>query len=135
VADIFDALISDRPYRKGFLPHEAYEILMTLADTHLDREVLERFLEGVAPYPVGTTVQLKSGAYGIVAAVTPKLQTRPTVRLITDKNGNPLKEPQPLNLAEHLTEFIEKVLKEREVFALSKTLGLEHHAGGKEPKE
>jgi HD-GYP domain-containing protein (c-di-GMP phosphodiesterase class II) len=120
VADVFDALIADRPYRSGFLPHEAYEILMTLADSYLDRNILELFLNNVAPYPIGTTVKLESGAHAIVTGVLPKLQSRPTVRLITDKNGNPLQEPEEINLAEHLTEFIAKVLKEREVFALSK---------------
>lgn len=126
VADVFDALIADRPYRKGFLPHEAYELLMTLADTYLDRQVLELFLANVAPYPIGTTVKLESGAHAIVTGVLPKLQSRPTVRLITDKNGNPLKEPQEINLAEHLTEFIAKVLKEQEVFALSKAITQAH---------
>lgn len=122
VADVFDALIADRPYRKGFLPHEACELLMTLADSYLDRQFLDLFLANVAPYPIGTTVKLESGAHAIVTGVQPKLQSRPTVRLVTDKNGNPLREPQEFNLAEHLTEFIAKVLKEREIFALSKAL-------------
>ena len=33
VADTFDALVSDRPYRKGMVPHEAYEVMMALADS------------------------------------------------------------------------------------------------------
>lgn len=122
VADVFDALVADRPYRNGFLPHEAYEMLMTLADSYLDRQFLELFLANVAPYPIGTTVKLESGAHAIVTDVLPKLQSRPTVRLITDSHGKLLEEQPEVNLAEHLTEFIAKVLKEREVFALSKEL-------------
>ena len=120
VADTFDALISDRPYRKGILPHEAYEILMTLSDTYFDREILHIFLQHVAIYPIGSVVQLGSNEIGIVIDVKPKLQSRPIIRLLTDQNGNLLSKPREINLAEHLTLFITRVLKEREIFELVK---------------
>jgi hypothetical protein len=122
VADIFDALISDRPYRKGMLPHEAYEILMTLGGTLVDREIVNIFLEHVAIYPMGSVVQLGSNEIGIVTTVFPKLQSRPIIRLLTDANGELLQEPEDINLADHLTLFITRVLKEREIFDLGKSV-------------
>jgi HD-GYP domain-containing protein (c-di-GMP phosphodiesterase class II) len=121
VADIFDALISDRPYRKGMLPHEAYEILMTLGDSLVDREIVNIFLEHVAIYPMGSVVQLGSNEIGIVTTVLPKMQSRPIVKLLTDTNGELLQEPREINLAEHLTLFITRVLKEQEIFELGKS--------------
>lgn len=122
VADVFDAMISDRPYRKGMLPHQAYETLMTMAGTQLDRDIVNIFLTNVAVYPVGTVVQLNSGEIAIVTSVFPKLQTRPGLSVLTDKTGVLLKDPKAISLTEHLTLFVYRVLKETEIFALGEVL-------------
>jgi len=44
VADAYDALISDRPYRKGVPPGKAIEILKGKSGTQFDPKVLEAFL-------------------------------------------------------------------------------------------
>ena len=123
VADIFDALVSDRPYRKGMLPHEAYEVMMTLANIYLDPDILHLFLTYVAAYPIGSVVQLSSGHYGVVTKVQPRLQVRPQIRLLTNQNGKLLEKPEEIDLTEHLTLMISRVLKEKEVFELGKTIG------------
>ncbi|MDU4962148.1 MAG: HD-GYP domain-containing protein [Sporomusaceae bacterium] len=120
VADIFDALISDRPYRKGMLPHEAYETLMTLGGTFVDPEIVNIFLAHVAIYPMGSVVQLASNEIGLVIKVLPKLQSRPVIRLLTDTSGQLLEQPREIDLTEHLTLFITRVLKESEIFDLLK---------------
>jgi putative nucleotidyltransferase with HDIG domain len=44
VADVYDALTSDRPYRKAMSPFEAREMIMRSAGTEFDPEVVEAFL-------------------------------------------------------------------------------------------
>ena len=44
VADAFDAITSDRPYRKGSTPYEAREILERGAGREFDPDVIEAFL-------------------------------------------------------------------------------------------
>lgn len=124
VADTFDALVSDRPYRKGMVPHEAYEVMMALADSYVDRDILHLFLTHVAIYPVGAVVQLDNGQHGVVTKVLPRLQTRPQVRLLTDQQGNLLSEQTEIDLTQHLTLMISRVLKEKEVFELGKKVGM-----------
>lgn len=124
VADTFDALVSDRPYRKGMVPHEAYEVMMALADSYVDRDILHLFLTHVAIYPVGAVVQLDNGQHGVVTKVLPRLQTRPQVRLLTDRQGNLLSEQTEIDLTQHLTLMISRVLKEKEVFELGKKVGM-----------
>ena len=124
VADTFDALVSDRPYRKGMVPHEAYEVMMALADSYVDRDILHLFLTHVAIYPVGSVVQLDNGQHGVVTKVLPRLQTRPQVRLLTDRQGNLLSEQTEIDLTQHLTLMISRVLKEKEVFELGKKVGM-----------
>jgi HD-GYP domain-containing protein (c-di-GMP phosphodiesterase class II) len=48
VADVYDALVSDRPYRRGMTPAEAITIIERDAGTHFDRAVVEVFLELIA---------------------------------------------------------------------------------------
>ena len=124
VADTFDALVSDRPYRKGMVPHEAYEVMMALADSYVDRDILHLFLTHVAIYPVGAVVQLDNGQHGVVTKVLPRLQTRPQVRLLTDQQRNLLSEQTEIDLTQHLTLMISRVLKEKEVFELGKKVGM-----------
>lgn len=44
VADVYDALVSDRPYRKGLPPFEAKEIIVKGAGKHFDPKVVEAFV-------------------------------------------------------------------------------------------
>ena len=44
VADVFDALTSDRPYRPGYSREKATEILRAMTPSHLDPKLLEPFL-------------------------------------------------------------------------------------------
>jgi putative nucleotidyltransferase with HDIG domain len=45
VADVYDALVSDRPYRKAMSPFEAKEILVKGSGTDFDPSVIEAFLK------------------------------------------------------------------------------------------
>ena len=46
VADVFDSLSSDRPYRKAMPPHEVINILKADSGTHFDPMVVDAFLTG-----------------------------------------------------------------------------------------
>jgi len=45
VADVYQALISDRPYRKAYSKKEALKIIEESAGTHLDPDVVEAFMK------------------------------------------------------------------------------------------
>jgi putative nucleotidyltransferase with HDIG domain len=45
VADVWDALISDRPYHKGFPPEEVRQRIQDGAGKHFDPQVVEAFME------------------------------------------------------------------------------------------
>ncbi|MCE5287344.1 MAG: HD-GYP domain-containing protein [Pelosinus sp.] len=121
IADVYDALISDRSYRPGMLPHQAYEILHASANTHFDEEILRVFFKYIAIYPIGTLVQLNNEQIGIVTEIFPNLQARPVVTIIIDKYGNLVKPNEVVNLTEQLSLFISKVIDEEELFKLDKS--------------
>lgn len=101
VADVFDALTSDRPYRKAMLPHEAMEVLYAETFTHFDPKYVKVFQQSVATYPVGITVMLNTGETGVVVDYHKNYPNRPTVRIITDEHGNELEKPYDLELIKH----------------------------------
>jgi HD-GYP domain-containing protein (c-di-GMP phosphodiesterase class II) len=87
VADVFDALTSDRAYRQALPTPEVYDYISTKSGQEFDPEVVSVFRSFVAPYPVGTTVLLSDGTTGIVKEVKPDVVTRPIVRVIADPHG------------------------------------------------
>jgi HD-GYP domain-containing protein (c-di-GMP phosphodiesterase class II) len=48
VADVYDALTSDRPYRRGMTPFEAREIVSRGSGTEFDPSVVAAFLQAFA---------------------------------------------------------------------------------------
>ena len=45
IVDVWDALSSDRPYRKGWPPERVYEHIRSQSDTHFDPQIAELFLK------------------------------------------------------------------------------------------
>ena len=78
VADIYDALVTERPYKKPFSPRDAVEMIMSLTE-ELDIDVMRSFLESVILYPVGTDVELSTGERARVIENNSKYVLRPTV--------------------------------------------------------
>ena len=115
VADMFDALVSDRPFRHYYLPHEAAGILQALTGRFLDPQMVAVFLQYVAVYPQGELVRVDTGEHGEVESVRPTNPARPVIRLLTDKWGNPLREPDWMDLEKQKRRFIDKVLKDQEI--------------------
>ena len=81
VADVYDALISERPYRKALPPSEGVEYVMASSGTLFDPEAVNAFTKKIAPYPVGTSVALSNGWIGLVVKNYASYCLRPKVRI------------------------------------------------------
>lgn len=84
IADVYDALISDRPYRKALLPSDAIEYIMGGSGVLFDPDIVNIFIRKVAPYPLGMCVKLSNGQVGIVVENYEDACLRPRVRLINN---------------------------------------------------
>jgi HD-GYP domain-containing protein (c-di-GMP phosphodiesterase class II) len=82
VADVYDALTSDRPYRKAMLPSEAMEYIMGGSGTLFDPDVAFSFTRKVAVFPVGICVKLSDGRNAIVVENYPDCSIRPRLKII-----------------------------------------------------
>jgi HD-GYP domain-containing protein (c-di-GMP phosphodiesterase class II) len=88
VADVYDAITSDRLYAPARPACEGVRAIMEGAGTLFDPDVAEAFCRIVAPYPPGTQVELTDGRPGIVVSVPESALDRPVVRII-DGAGAP----------------------------------------------
>jgi HD-GYP domain-containing protein (c-di-GMP phosphodiesterase class II) len=98
VADVYDALTSDRYYRKALPTHEGYFFIVERGGRDFDPEVVEVFASFVAPYPPGTPVVLSDGYRGLVKEVHQHAVTKPVVRIIADRSGD-MVTPREIDLA------------------------------------
>ncbi len=93
IADVFDAMTSDRPYRAGMMPSEVMEFLMGGAGTLFDADDVALFTRKVAAFPLGTCVLLSNGLTAIVVENYEDCGLRPKVKVINNE-----KEPVYLDL-------------------------------------
>lgn len=80
IADVYDALTSDRPHRPAYNQHEAIEYIMAHAHNHFDFKIANIFARKIMPYPVGTYVKLSNNQQGIILKNNPQHPLRPIVR-------------------------------------------------------
>lgn len=99
IADVYDAVSSDRSYRRARPSHEAHGIVLAGAGTQFDPELVEIFARLVAPYQEGLAVLLSDGRRGLVAANSPESPTRPVVRVTHGPDAAALAHPDEVDLA------------------------------------
>jgi len=78
IADIYDALVTERPYKKAFSQQDAIEMIMAMTD-ELDITFMRNFLGIVILYPVNSTVTLSNGEKARVLKNNPQYPMRPKV--------------------------------------------------------
>lgn len=99
LVDIFDALVSPRPYRPRLLPHEAIRELLNSERTAFPREIMKGLVEQLSVYPLGTKVRLSSGEEGVVVRITPRYPSRPVLRVTGEPDESETAAPRFLDLS------------------------------------
>jgi len=89
VVDIYDSLISERPYRKAYSPFEAIEILLKLAENRsLEKKIVVNFIQYISIFPIGTLVKLSDNRIGKVIALNNNDLKRPKLSIVIDSTGH-----------------------------------------------
>ena len=108
IADVFDALTSDRVYRNKWPTYKAAEYIMNNTEKLFDYTLVKKLLPQISFYPNGSEVILSNGYRALVKDQNVGFPTRPIVRLIEDDEGNKIKES--LDLLKHMNIVITKVI-------------------------
>lgn len=99
IADVYDAITSNRVYHKGIEPSEALQRLLEWSGDHLDPTLVQRFIKVIGIYPVGALVRLDSGRLAVVVEQQEDLLT-PVVRVVFDAERKVRLAPRDLDLAD-----------------------------------
>ncbi|HHY98197.1 MAG TPA: HD-GYP domain-containing protein [Firmicutes bacterium] len=90
VVDVYDALTSDRIYRRAYLPSEALQFLKKEAGKTFDARLVQMLFSYIPPYPIGTLVSLSTGDTAVVVDINGDNLERPVVRILHDApSGKP----------------------------------------------
>jgi putative nucleotidyltransferase with HDIG domain len=115
IADVFDALRSNRPYREGMATVRIRNIMGEQSNPAFNQPLLKRFVNLMGLFPVGNLVRLGNGEIAVVTAEHPTDPFRPQVKIIVDRTGGALEEPLLANTwerdarGEHLYAVVEAV--------------------------
>jgi putative nucleotidyltransferase with HDIG domain len=93
IADVFDALRSNRPYREGMATVRIRNIMGEQGNPAFNQPLLKRFVNLMGLFPVGNLVRLGKGEIAVVTAEHPTDPFRPQVKIIVDRDGTALDEP------------------------------------------
>ena len=91
LCDVYDAITSDRAYKKGRSSLDALKILYDNKGTKYDERLVTEFISCIGLYPPGSVVELVSGQVGIVISTNYRNRHLPKVLVLRDEN----KTPQP----------------------------------------
>jgi len=88
VCDVYDAITSDRCYKKGWEAAEAIKKMASWKDGHFDETVFRAFVKTIGIYPNGALVKLKSGRLGVVLEQSEKSLMTPLIKVFFSIRSN-----------------------------------------------
>lgn len=107
IADVYDAMTSDRIYARATSSSEAIEYIMGAAGRHFDFDFAKAFISTIIPFPEGSLVKLNTGQIALVHKTNSDLPLRPIVKIIDPVRKILLKEE--IDLTEEKNLVIEKL--------------------------
>ena len=110
VCDVYDAITSDRCYKKGWEPGEALKKMAEWKDGHFDEAIFNAFVKTIGIYPTGTLIKLKSGRLAVVMDQSDQTLLKPRIKIFFSCNSRTLIPTKIVDLirSNEIIESIEK---------------------------
>jgi len=89
IAEAYDTMTINQPYRAAFSPSDALQELYTQRGKQFDEDLVVSFIDAIGIFPPGSIVQMLNNEVGIVLANTSD-KLRPRVIMILDAMGEPI---------------------------------------------
>lgn len=100
ICDVYDAITSDRPYKRGWDPAESLRRMAEWTKGHFDPRLFQAFVKSIGIYPVGSLVRLSSGRLGVVVEQGQKSLTSPKVKVFFSTKSDMRIPPAVIDLAD-----------------------------------
>lgn len=119
VCDVYDALTTERSYKKPYLVNDALHFIMRNTLTHFSPYVAQRFINEMAQmyelgsfYPVGAFVILNTGETAVITAKESEYSMKPDINIIKNAKGMPLRTGIKVELKRDVSRVISKTIDE-----------------------
>jgi HD-GYP domain-containing protein (c-di-GMP phosphodiesterase class II) len=108
ITDAYDSMTGGY-YRPAMTPTDALQVLKTQASEEYGEDLVEDFIRCLGTYPVGSLVELNSGALVMVVASNSQARLKPKVMLLCNEEGK-FEKPRMLT---DLADFTDQDLSDR----------------------
>ena len=98
IIDTYDALTSNRVYKKKISPSQALKKLVSLGNSSFDSELVQNFIHFIGIYPIGTLVSLSDGNFAVVIESSNE-SLLPKVRVIFNSIKRSFLTPKDIELS------------------------------------
>lgn len=116
IADVFDALTSDRVYSRKISPYKAMEYVISMVGAHFDTEIVKKFTRQLGFFYKGLHLELNTGETAIVIVTQ---NARPIVRVIRDSQGMELSAHYEIDMLKNPTIHVKNVICPEEFLEMS----------------
>ncbi len=114
IVDTYDAMTSDRPYRRALSPAVALAGIFEQGGHQFDPELVASFIHTVGLFPVGTLVRLESGHLAVVVAQHADQPLEPMVRIIYHADWKKYITPVEVDLSRRVGNHYGRVVQAEE---------------------
>lgn len=99
IVDVYDALTSERVYKKGMPPTEALGKLLEWSKFHFDPELVRQYIKSIGIYPTGSLIRLESERIGVVLEQHAEKTMQPIVKVFFSAKSRGYLPPEVIDLA------------------------------------
>lgn len=87
IVDVYDAVTSDRHYSGGLSAEEALKRMYEWRKKDFKPQMVEEFIKCMGIFPIGSLVELSTGATGVVITINRARRLKPKVALVLTASG------------------------------------------------
>ncbi len=99
IVDTYDSITSGIHGKNKLRVDEALKSMYSWRKALFDPLLVEKFIQCVGVYPLGSVVELRSGQKGIVISSRPDMRLFPRIMLVLASDDCPIEPPKMINLA------------------------------------
>ena len=112
ICDAYETMLAPPPYGEGQAPGDAIKHLVKGRGSAFHGPLLEQFVRCMGAFPVGSTVELTSGDFGVVVGEHLMQRLTPKVLLLIDRAGKLVRSPRIVDLAAEADIRIRRTLEQ-----------------------